>query len=130
MPTLLITSVGFLQIKKLHEAKQVNYNFTIELSEQQALKEVLIFWKNFQEKQSSPRYSSENLGEKSVKTASNQFAQYQMEKYEKVEFDINSIDDTYRKQKLFKGMELYLIMLTLPKLLERPTCRSLLMKHL
>jgi hypothetical protein len=33
------------------------------------------------------------------------FNQYQMEKYEKVEFDMNSIDSAFMKKKIFKGME-------------------------
>jgi hypothetical protein len=33
------------------------------------------------------------------------FDQYQMEKYEKVEFDMNTIDSAFMKQKIFKGME-------------------------
>jgi hypothetical protein len=28
-----------------------------------------------------------------------------MEKYEKVEFDMNTIDSAFKKSKLFKGME-------------------------
>jgi hypothetical protein len=34
-----------------------------------------------------------------------QFDQYQMEKYEKVEFDMNTIDSAFMKSKLFQGME-------------------------
>lgn len=34
-----------------------------------------------------------------------QFKQYQYDKYEKVEFDLNTIDSTLIKSKLFKGME-------------------------
>ena len=34
-----------------------------------------------------------------------QFDQYQMEKYEKVEFDMNTIDSAFMKNKVFKGME-------------------------
>ena len=33
------------------------------------------------------------------------FKQYQYEKYEKVEFDMNTIDSAFMKNKLFKGME-------------------------
>ena len=33
------------------------------------------------------------------------YNQYQMEKYEKIEFDMNSIDSAFMKSKLFKGME-------------------------
>ena len=33
------------------------------------------------------------------------FKQYQYDKYEKVEFDMNTIDSAMMKSKLFKGME-------------------------
>ena len=33
------------------------------------------------------------------------FKQYQYEKYEKVEFDMNTIDSAFMKKKIFKGME-------------------------
>ena len=34
-----------------------------------------------------------------------QFKQYEYDKYEKVEFDLNTIDSALMKSKLFKGME-------------------------
>jgi hypothetical protein len=40
------------------------------------------------------------------------FDQYQMEKYEKMEFDMNTIDSAYEKNKLFRGMEFILIIST------------------
>jgi hypothetical protein len=40
------------------------------------------------------------------------FDQYQMEKYEKIEFDMNTIDSAFMKNKLFRGMEFILIMST------------------
>ena len=33
------------------------------------------------------------------------FANYEYDKYEKIEFDLNTIDSAYQKKKLFKGME-------------------------
>jgi hypothetical protein len=36
-----------------------------------------------------------------------QFDQYQMEKYEKVEFDMNTIDSAFMKSKLFQEWSLF-----------------------
>ena len=102
--TLLITSVGFSD-KEITLTKAVNYNFTIELSEQQALKEVVIFTGKTSKKNNPALDILRKIWEKKRKNGLYQFAQYQMEKYEKVEFDINSIDSAYKKQKIFKGME-------------------------
>ncbi|PKB17165.1 DUF5686 and carboxypeptidase-like regulatory domain-containing protein [Flavobacterium sp. 5] len=102
--TLLITSVGFAD-KEITLTKTVNYNFTIELSEQQALKEVVIFAGKTSKKNNPALDILRKIWEKKRKNGLYQFDQYQMEKYEKVEFDINSIDSAYRKQKIFKGME-------------------------
>jgi hypothetical protein len=102
--TLLITSIGFSD-KEITLTKTVNYNFTIELSEQQELKEVVIFAGKTSKKNNPALDILRKIWEKKRKNGLYQFAQYQMEKYEKVEFDINSIDSAYRKQKIFKGME-------------------------
>ena len=45
------------------------------------------------------------IWERKRKNGLYQFDQYQMEKYEKVEFDMNTIDSAFMKSKLFKGME-------------------------
>jgi hypothetical protein len=102
--TLLITSIGFSD-KEITLSKTVNYNFTIELSEQQELKEVVVFTGKTSKKNNPALDILRKIWEKKRKNGLYQFAQYQMEKYEKVEFDINSIDSAYRKQKIFKGME-------------------------
>ena len=93
---LLITSIGFAD-KEITLAKTVNYNFTIELSEQQALKEVVVFAGKTSKKNNPALDILRKIWEKKRKNGLYQFAQYQMEKYEKVEFDINSIDSAYRK---------------------------------
>jgi hypothetical protein len=45
------------------------------------------------------------IWERKRKNGLYQFDQYQMEKYEKVEFDMNTIDSAFMKNKVFKGME-------------------------
>ncbi|HSD07595.1 DUF5686 and carboxypeptidase-like regulatory domain-containing protein [Flavobacterium sp.] len=102
--TLLVTSVGFAD-KEITLTKSINYNFTIELSEQQALKEVVVYTGKTSKKNNPALDILRKIWEKKRKNGLYQFDQYQMEKYEKVEFDINSIDSAYKKQKIFKGME-------------------------
>ena len=102
--TLVVTSVGFAD-KEIELTKAVNYNFTIELSEQEALKEVVVFTGKTSKKNNPALDILRKIWEKKRKNGLYQFAQYQMEKYEKVEFDINSIDSAYKKQRIFKGME-------------------------
>ena len=101
---LLISSIGFSE-KEITLTQSVNYNFTIELKEQESLKEVVIFTGKTSKKNNPALDILRKIWEKKRKNGLYQFAQYQMEKYEKVEFDINSIDSAYRKQKIFKGME-------------------------
>lgn len=102
--TLMVSSIGFSE-KEITLTKSVNYNFTIELSEQESLKEVVIFTGKTSKKDNPALDILRKIWEKKRKNGLYQFDQYQMEKYEKVEFDINSIDSAYRKQKIFKGME-------------------------
>jgi hypothetical protein len=101
---LIVSSVGFTD-KEITLTKAINYNFTIELSEQESLKEVVIFTGKTSKKNNPALDILRKIWEKKRKNGLYQFDQYQMEKYEKVEFDINSIDSAYRKQKIFKGME-------------------------
>lgn len=102
--TLVISSIGFSE-KEITLTKTVNYNFTIELSEQETLKEVVVYTGKTSKKNNPALDILRKIWEKKRKNGLYQFNQYQMEKYEKVEFDINSIDSAYRKQRIFKGME-------------------------
>jgi len=102
--TIVVSSVGFSE-KEITLTKSVNYNFTVELSEQESLKEVVIFTGKTSKKNNPALDILRKIWEKKRKNGLYQFTQYQMEKYEKVEFDINSIDSAYKKQKIFKGME-------------------------
>ncbi len=102
--TLLISSIGFSE-REITLTKSVNYNFTIELNEQEVLKEVVIYTGKTSKKNNPALDILRKIWEKKRKNGLYQFNQYQMEKYEKVEFDINSIDSAYKKQKIFKGME-------------------------
>jgi hypothetical protein len=102
--TIIISSVGFSE-KEITLNKLVNYNFKIQLNEAESLKEVVIFTGKTSKKNNPALDILRKIWEHKRKNGLNLFSQYQMEKYEKVEFDMNTIDSAFMKNKLFKGME-------------------------
>jgi len=102
--TLVITSVGFSD-KEIELIKSVNYNFKIQLNEILTLKEVVIYTGKTSKKNNPALDILRKIWERRRKNGLHLFAQYQMEKYEKIEFDLNTIDSAYMKRKFFKGME-------------------------
>lgn len=101
---LIISSVGFSE-REITLQKAVNYNFKIQLNEAESLKEVVIFTGKTPKKNNPALDILRKIWEHKRKNGLSIFDQYQMEKYEKVEFDMNSIDSAFMKQKIFKGME-------------------------
>jgi hypothetical protein len=101
---LLIASVGFAD-REITLAKTVNYNLRIQLNEAENLKEVVIFTGKTSKKDNPALDILRKIWERKRKNGLSQFEQYQMEKYEKIEFDMNTIDSAFMKSKLFKGME-------------------------
>ncbi len=101
---LLVSSVGFSE-KEITLQKSINYNMKIHLSEAQSLNEVVIFTGKTSKKNNPALDILRKIWEKKRQNGLYLFNQYQMEKYEKVEFDMNSIDSAFMKNKIFKGME-------------------------
>jgi len=102
--TIVITSVGFSD-REIELEKSIHYNLKIQLKEVESLKEVLVYRGKTSKKNNPALEILRKIWEKRRKNGLHLFAQYQMEKYEKIEFDLNSIDSAYMKSKLFKGME-------------------------
>lgn len=102
--TLVISSVGFSE-KEIILDKPVNYNFKIQLNEAESLSEVVVFVGKTSKKNNPALDILRKIWERKRKNGLHLFDQYQMEKYEKIEFDMNSIDSAFMKSKLFKGME-------------------------
>ncbi|MBP4139076.1 DUF5686 and carboxypeptidase-like regulatory domain-containing protein [Flavobacterium geliluteum] len=101
---LLVSSAGFSD-KEVTLEKAVNYEFKIVLSEPEALNEVVIFTGKTSKKNNPALDILRKIWERKRKNGLYIFNQYQMKKYEKVEFDMNTIDSAFMKSKLFKGME-------------------------
>jgi len=87
-------------------SKRVNYALKIIINEiTEALNEVVIITGK-QSKKNNPAIDIlRKIWERKRSNGLNQFKQYQYDKYEKVEFDINTIDSALIKSKLFRGME-------------------------
>lgn len=101
---LVVSSVGFND-REVNLLQAVNYNLKVKLGETETLKEVVIFTGKTSKKDNPALDILRKIWERKRKNGLYQFDQYQMEKYEKVEFDMNTIDSAFMKNKIFKGME-------------------------
>ncbi len=103
--TLVVSFVGYETLEfKLD--KKVNYDliFTIKETAAQLGEVVIIAGK--QPKKNNPAIDIlRKVWEHKRKNGLKQFKQYEYDKYEKVEFDLNTIDSSLIKSKLFRGME-------------------------
>ncbi|RKS01547.1 MULTISPECIES: DUF5686 and carboxypeptidase-like regulatory domain-containing protein [unclassified Flavobacterium] len=101
---IIVSFVGFPD-KEVPLPKLVNYDFKVILKEGNALKEVKIFAGKTSKKNNPALDILRKIWERRRKNGLKMFKQYQFEKYEKVEFDMNTIDSAFMKKKIFKGME-------------------------
>jgi hypothetical protein len=101
---LIVSFVGFPdKIVKL--PKLVNFDSKVILTEGNTLKEVKIFAGKTSKKSNPALDILRKIWERRRKNGLKMFKQYQFEKYEKVEFDMNTIDSAFMKSKIFKGMD-------------------------
>ena len=100
-----ISFIGYETVN-LELSKRVNYDLKIVINEiAEALNEVVIVTGK-QSKKNNPAIDIlRKIWERKRSNGLNQFNQYQYDKYEKVEFDLNTIDSSLIKSKLFRGME-------------------------
>jgi hypothetical protein len=101
---LIVSFVGFPD-KEVKLPKQVNYDFKIILTEGNTLKGVKIYSGKTSKKNNPALDILRKIWERRRKNGLKMFKQYQYDKYEKVEFDMNTIDSAFMKSKIFKGME-------------------------
>ncbi len=101
---LLVSFIGFTT-KEIKLPKLVNYDFKVVLKEGNTLKEVVIYAGKTSKKNNPALDILRKIWERRRKNGLKMFKQYQFDKYEKVEFDMNTIDSAFMKSKIFKGME-------------------------
>ncbi|WP_310556057.1 DUF5686 family protein [Flavobacterium sp.] len=102
---ILIATYAGYDNKEIVLDKAVNYDMKIKLSGINALQEVKIYGGKTSKKNNPALDILRKIWERKRKNGLNMFNQYQMNKYEKVEFDMNSIDSAFMKKKVFKGLE-------------------------
>lgn len=101
---IVVSFVGFAPAE-VKLAGAVNYNLKVKLEGAQELKEVVLYAGKMPKKNNPAIDILRKIWERRRKNGLRMFKQYQYDKYEKVEFDMNSIDSAFMKNKLFKGME-------------------------
>src|SRR5690606_13928570 len=103
--TLVISFVGY-QTLEFDLAKKVNYDLKFILIEEASQLDQVFIVTGKQSKKNNPAIDIlRKIWEHKRKNGLKKFNQYQYSKYEKVEFDINTIDSSLMKSKLFRGME-------------------------
>lgn len=102
---VVFSFIGF-STKEIELTKQTVYNLEVVLEEEASALEEVVLISGKQSKKNNPAIDIlkkiwENRRENGVK----KFNQYQYDKYEKLEFDLNTIDSALIKKKIFRGME-------------------------
>jgi len=102
---LWVSFVGYeLQVVPLE--KRTTYQLTIVLKEEAStLEEVTIFSGKTSKKDNPAINILKKIWENRRENGVKKFKQYSYDKYEKLEFDINTIDSSLIKSRIFKGME-------------------------
>ena len=102
---VVVSFLGF-QNKEIILDKKINYNMSIVLEQEAAsLDEVVIFSGKTSKKNNPAITILRKIWDNRRQNGIKKFEQYAYDKYEKLEFDLNTIDSTLTKNKIFKGME-------------------------
>jgi len=105
--TVIISFLGY-ELKEIVLDKKVNYDLRFVLKEEASALDEVVIVSGKQSKKASENPAIrilKKIWERKRQNGLNQFKQYEYDKYEKVEFDLNTIDSALIKSKLFRGME-------------------------
>ena len=103
--TVVFSFVGYTT-KEVELTKPSTYEMVITLEESaSALNEVVIYSGKTSKKNNPAIDILKKIWENRRENGVKKFKQYQYDKYEKLEFDLNTIDSAFMNSKVFKGME-------------------------
>lgn len=103
--TLLVSFIGY-ETLVLPLPSKVNYDLNVVLKESSEQLDEVVIYVGKQSKKNNPAIDIlKKIWAKKRENGVSKFKQYQYDKYEKVEFDLNTIDSALIKSKLFRGME-------------------------
>lgn len=101
---LEVSFIGF-EKKEIPLKPGLNANLRIVLKEGTQLKEIVVYSGKTSKKDNPALDILRKIWERRRKNGLKMFKQYEYDKYEKVEFDLNTIDSAFMNSKIFKGME-------------------------
>ena len=101
---LVVSFIGF-EKKEVPLKPGLNTNLKIVLKEGTQLKEIVVYSGKTSKKDNPALDILRKIWERRRKNGLKMFKQYEYDKYEKVEFDLNTIDSAFMNSKMFKGME-------------------------
>lgn len=103
--TLLVSFIGY-ETKEITLTAKVTYNMNVVLTESsEQLDEVVVYFGKTDKKNNPAIDILKKIWAKKRKNGVHMFKQYQFDKYEKVEFDLNTIDSALMKSRVFRGLE-------------------------
>ena len=103
--TVIFSFIGY-ESKTVTLTKKVTYGMTVVLMEStEQLKEVVVYTGKQSKKNNPAVEILKKIWAKKRQNGLRKFKQYQYDKYEKLEFDLNTIDSSLIKSKLFRGLE-------------------------
>jgi len=102
--TLLVSFVGYAR-RELPLPSRVNTDMRIVLLPGEQLKEVVVYSGRMPKKNNPAVEILKKIWAKKRVNGLRMFDQYAYDEYEKVEFDLNTIDSALMKSRLFRGME-------------------------
>ncbi|NNK12459.1 MAG: carboxypeptidase-like regulatory domain-containing protein, partial [Flavobacteriaceae bacterium] len=99
-----VSFIGY-QTRDIELLSTVNYDLRIVLSEGEQLDEVVVYVGKRSKKDNPAIDILRKIWAKKRINGLRKFKQYEYDKYEKVEFDLNTIDSALIKSRVFKGLE-------------------------
>ncbi|MFC5047175.1 DUF5686 family protein [Aquimarina hainanensis] len=103
--SISVSFVGF-QTKSITLNKRTSYNMEITLEEEAAALDEVVIYKGKTSKKNNPAIDIlRKIWEYRRENGIKKFKQYSYNKYEKLEFDINTIDSAFINSRIFNGME-------------------------
>ncbi len=101
---LVASFVGYKAVETTL-TQAVSLDLKIKIVPDNQIQEVKIYTGKTSKKNNPALDILRKIWERKRKNGLNMFNQYQYDKYEKIEFDLNSIDSAFMSNKIFKGME-------------------------
>ena len=103
--TLKVSFIGY-ETQEIELKAKVNYDMKIVMAESSEKLDEVVLVSGKQSKKNNPAIDIlRKIWAKKRENGIHKFKQYQYDKYEKVEFDLNTIDSAFAAKKMFKGLE-------------------------